>query len=245
MYNIIEVSNLKKYYKNAKAVDNISFEIKKGEIFGLLGPNGAGKTTLISMLSTVLLPTDGNVKIDKYNLIKNPEKIRKIIGMVFQESILDNELSAYDNLDIHARLYKIPKDIRIKKIKKLLKLVDLEGISKDKVSTFSGGMKRKLELIRGLINEPKILFLDEPTLGLAPYARRTIWNYIKRLKKEKRITIILTTHYMDEADSLCDRIGIINHGKFIKINSPKNLKNLLRKSSLEDVFLHLTRRKFK
>lgn len=244
--NIISISKLSKYYKNTKALDNVSFKVKKGEIFGLLGPNGAGKTTLISILSTILLPTKGKIKINNLDLLKESKEIRKIIGLVFQESILDEGLNAYDNLDIHARLYKIPKEVRKRKINELLNLVNLEDVSKKKVSKFSWGMKRKLELIRGMINEPKILFLDEPTLGLDPHARRAIWDYIKKLNKEGGTTIILTTHYMDEADSLCDRIGIINHGKLIKIDSSKKLKSLLKKKilkkpTLEDVFLHFTK----
>lgn len=231
--NIIEIKNLTRKFKKNIAINNISLNIKQGEVFGLLGPNGAGKTTLISMLSTILLPTKGEVKINDLDLKKDSKKIRSIIGLVFQESILDEELSAYDNLDIHARLYKIPKEKRKKKIKELLKLVSLEKIADNKISTFSGGMKRKIELIRGLVSEPKILFLDEPTLGLDPGARRAIWNYIRELNKKKGLTIILTTHYMDEADLLCDRVGIINKGKFNIIDTPEKLKKSLKGDVIE------------
>lgn len=231
--NIIEIKNLTRKFKKTIAVDNVSLNIKKGEIFGLLGPNGAGKTTLISMLSTILLPTKGEVKIDNLDLKKDSKKIRNIIGLVFQESILDEDLSAYDNLDIHARLYKIPKEKREKRIKELLKLVSLEKVADNKVSTFSGGMKRKVELIRTLVSDPKILFLDEPTLGLDPVARRAIWNYIRELNKKQGLTIILTTHYMDEADLLCDRVGIINKGVFKIIDSPEKLKKALKGDIIE------------
>ncbi|MCW8966489.1 MAG: ATP-binding cassette domain-containing protein [Candidatus Pacearchaeota archaeon] len=231
--NIIEIKNLTKEFKKKTAVNNISLNIKKGEIFGLLGPNGAGKTTLISMLSTILLPTNGKVKINNLDLKKDSKKIRKIIGLVFQESILDEDLSAKDNLDIHARLYKISKEKRKRKIKELLKLVSLEDIADKKISTFSGGMKRKIELIRGLINEPKILFLDEPTLGLDPTTRSKIWQYIKELNKKEKLTIILTTHYMEEADYLCSRVGIINKGNFKIIDSPQKLKKSLKGDIIE------------
>lgn len=231
--DIIQVSNLTKTYGKALAVDKVSFNIKKGEIFGLLGPNGAGKTTIISMLSTILIPTKGEIIIDNINLTNKPKDIRKKIGLVFQETIVDEDLSGYDNLDIHARLYGMKSKERNEKITLLLKLVGLEDVSKNKVSTYSGGMKRKLELIRGLINDPKILFLDEPTLGLDPQSRRNVWDYVLKLKKEKQLTIILTTHYMDEADILCDRVGIINKGKFVKISSSQLLKKSLKGDVIE------------
>jgi ABC-2 type transport system ATP-binding protein len=231
--NIIEIKNLTRKFNKKIAINNISINIKQGEIFGLLGPNGAGKTTLISMLSTILIPTNGKVRINNLELNKDPKKIRKIIGLVFQESILDEDLSAYDNLDIHARLYKIPKEKRIRKINELLKLVSLEDVADKKISTFSGGMKRKIELIRGLINEPKILFLDEPTLGLDPLTRNKIWQYIRELNKKEKLTIILTTHYMEEADYLCNRVGIINKGIFKIVDTPNKLKKSLKGDIIE------------
>lgn len=185
------------------------------------------------MLSTLLLPTKGTVKIKTHDLRKDARKIQKIIGLVFQESILDEDLSAFDNLDIHARLYKIPKEKRHQKINDLMKLVGLNKLAANKVSTFSGGMKRKLELIRGLINEPEILFLDEPTLGLDPHARRAIWDYIRKLNKEQKVTVILTTHYMEEADILCNRVGIIHNGKLVKIDNPQKLKDSLKGDIVE------------
>lgn len=231
--NLILIKNLTKKYKETIALDDISLDIRKGEIFGLLGPNGAGKTTLISILSTILLPTKGKVSIGDYDLNKNPEKIRQIIGLVFQESILDDELTAFDNLDIHARLYNIPKKIRVDKINELLRLVNLDKVAHQKISTFSGGMKRKIELVRGLISDPEILFLDEPTLGLDPRSRRDIWNYILKLKNENNLTIILSTHYMEEADNLCDRVGIIQKGKFVRIDTPDKLKGSLKGDIIE------------
>lgn len=230
---IIEVNGLTRNYGKTLAVDNISFSIKKGEIFGILGPNGAGKTTLVSMLSTVLLPTKGHINVGDFDLLKEAGEIRKIIGLLFQETILDEDLTAYDNIDIHAMLYKLPKEERAKKIKILLELVGLSYVSSHKVSTFSGGMKRKLEIARALVNEPSVLFLDEPTLGLDPRARRDIWNYIKKLNKDKNMTVILTTHYMEEAEELCDRVGIINHGKFVRIDTPMKLKGMLKGDIIE------------
>lgn len=248
--DIIQSEKLTRKFNNILAVDHLDIKIKKGEIFGLLGPNGAGKTTLISMLTTLLLPTSGSAKICGFDLIKQADKIRGCIGLVFQESILDEELTAYDNLDFHARLYKIPKNQRIKRIDEVLKLMELEDRKKSRVNTFSGGMKKRLEITKGLIHHPKVLFLDEPTLGLDPKARRIIWKYISNLNKIEKITIILTTHYMEEADELCDRIGIINKGKLLITGTQKKLKNSIKKHindhkpTLEDVFLHYTGDKF-
>jgi ABC-2 type transport system ATP-binding protein len=221
----ISVKNLVKKFGNFTAVDNVSFEINQGEIFGLLGPNGAGKTTTISMLCTLLKPTSGEASVNNFDIMKNQDDVRHSIGIVFQDPTLDDELTAYENLDFHGRLYSVPREVRKKKIMELLKLVELEDRKNSLVKTFSGGMKRRLEIARGLLHEPKILFLDEPTLGLDPQTRNKLWEYIERLSKEKGLTIILTTHYMDEADRLCNRVGIIDHGKIITVDKPENLKN--------------------
>ncbi|HUV79825.1 MAG TPA: ATP-binding cassette domain-containing protein, partial [Candidatus Bathyarchaeia archaeon] len=220
----ISVENLTKKFNGFVAVDNISFSITRGEIFGLLGPNGAGKTTTISMLSTLLRPTSGSALVNGFELTKKDDDIRKSIGIVFQDQSLDEELTAYENMDFHGRLYRIPKTVRQQKIVELLKLVELEEKKNDIVKTFSGGMRRRLEIARGLLHEPKVLFLDEPTLGLDPQTRNHIWEYIENLNKEKGITIILTTHYMDEADRLCDRVAIMDKGKLIASETPEKLK---------------------
>ena len=220
----ISVENLTKKFNGFVAVDNISFSITRGEIFGLLGPNGAGKTTTISMLSTLLRPTSGSALVNGFELTKKDDDIRKSIGIVFQDQSLDEELTAYENMDFHGRLYRISKTVRQQKIVELLKLVELEEKKNDIVKTFSGGMRRRLEIARGLLHEPKVLFLDEPTLGLDPQTRNHIWEYIENLNKEKGITIILTTHYMDEADRLCDRVAIMDKGKLIASETPEKLK---------------------
>ncbi|MEW5897016.1 MAG: ATP-binding cassette domain-containing protein [Nanoarchaeota archaeon] len=221
----IKIENLTKKFNGLVAVDNISFDIKEGEVFGLLGPNGAGKTTTISMLSTMLEPTSGKASVNGFNILNDQDNVRKSIGIVFQDQSLDEELTAYENMDFHGRLYRIPKDIRQKKIKELLKLVGLEERKDDLVKTFSGGMRRRLEIARGLLHEPKILFLDEPTLGLDPQTRNHLWQYIKKLNEEKNITIILTTHYMEEADRLCHNVAIIDKGKIIALDIPNKLKD--------------------
>jgi ABC-2 type transport system ATP-binding protein len=223
---IIEVRNLTKVFnRDIRAVDEINFQIKKGEIFGFLGPNGAGKTTTINMLCTLMRPTSGKGKVCKYDIVKDSKKVRKCIGLVFQDTTLDDRLTAKENLELHARLYDVPKDKRQKRINDILELVELSDRSNSIVKTFSGGMKRRLEIARGLIHYPKVLFLDEPTLGLDPQTRKHVWDYISKLKKEYGITIMMTTHYMEEADQLCDRIAIIDHGKIIALDKPKKLKD--------------------
>jgi len=224
--SIIEVKNLTKKFGDFTAVSEVSFSIEEGEIFGLLGPNGAGKTTIISILSTILKKTSGEVIINGFNLEQESD-IRKSIGIVFQDPSLDDELTGRENLEMHGRLYHMNKDMIKSRMDEVLKLVDLEDKAKNQVKTYSGGMKRRLEIARGLMHHPKILFLDEPTLGLDPQTRRSIWDYIKKLNENEKITIILTTHYMEEADALCNRIGIIDHGKIIALDSPEKLKNSL------------------
>jgi ABC-2 type transport system ATP-binding protein len=220
----IKVENLTKKFDGFTAVDNVSFTIEIGEIFGLLGPNGAGKTTIISMLATLLRPTSGSALVNNFEISSNEAGVRKSIGIVFQDPSLDEELTAYENMDFHGRLYRIPGTVRQQRIGDLLKLVELEERQHSLVKTFSGGMRRRLEIARGLLHEPKVLFLDEPTLGLDPQTRNHLWSYIEQLNKEKGITIILTTHYMDEADRLCDRVAIIDKGKIIALDTPEKLK---------------------
>ncbi|HSB56184.1 MAG TPA: ATP-binding cassette domain-containing protein [Nitrosopumilaceae archaeon] len=226
-HDIIEVRNLTKKFKSFVAVDSVNLKIKKGELFGLLGPNGAGKTTLINMLSTILYPSSGDALINGHRL-KDQDKVRNSIGMVFQDPTLDDELTARENLDIHGSLYHMPREFRKKRIEDVLDLVDLKDKAEKQIKTFSGGMKRRLEIARGMMHTPKILFLDEPTLGLDPQTRRTVWEHIEKLNKEQNLTIILTTHYLEEADYLCDRIGIIDHGKIVALDTPENLKKVLR-----------------
>jgi ABC-2 type transport system ATP-binding protein len=221
----IHAVNLTKRFNSLVAVDAITFDIQQGEIFGLLGPNGAGKTTTLSMLSTMLKPTSGTATINGIDVEHDEDGVRKSIGIVFQDQSLDEELTAWENMDFHGRLYRIPADTRQQRITDLLKLVELEDRKNDIVKTFSGGMRRRLEIARGLLHYPSVLFLDEPTLGLDPQTRNHLWVYIATLAREKGITIILTTHYMDEADRLCNRVAIIDHGKIIALGTPKNLKD--------------------
>ncbi len=227
MANAIDIRDLSKRYKELKAVDKVNLVVEKGTIFGLLGPNGAGKTTLISMLVTMRKPSEGSAKVNGFDIESEAGKVRESIGIVFQDQSLDDELTAKENLEMHAAMYNVPKEERKKRIEAMVKLVGLEEQLDKEVKTFSGGMKRRLEIARGLVHHPKILFLDEPTIGLDPQTRASIWEYIKKLNKEKGITIILTTHYMDEADSVCSKVAIIDHGKIIAEGSPKQLKNEL------------------
>jgi ABC-2 type transport system ATP-binding protein len=221
----ILVDTLTKRFGDFTAVDAISFEIPEGEIFGLLGPNGAGKTTTISMLSTLLEPTSGRAFLNGIDIQNDQDGVRKAIGIVFQDQSLDEELTAWENMDFHGRLYRIPKAIREQRIGEMLRLVELEDRQESLVKTFSGGMRRRLEIARGLLHEPSILFLDEPTLGLDPQTRNHLWEYIQNLNRRKGITIILTTHYMDEADRLCDRVAIIDRGRIVAMDTPANLKS--------------------
>ena len=223
--DIIKTYNLTKKFKDITAVDNISFSVKKGEIFGFLGPNGAGKTTTIKMLITLLNPTNGSAEVAGFDIIKKRDEVRQNIGVVFQEPALDTELTGKENLDFHARMYALNREKRKTRINDVLKLVDLEDKQDVFVKNYSGGMKRRLEIARGLMHYPTVLFLDEPTLGLDAQTRRAIWEYIIKMNKEEGTTIFLTTHYMDEADFLCDRIGIIDQGKILVIDTTDNLKN--------------------
>jgi len=220
----VVVEHLTKKFGSFVAVDDISFDIPEGEIFGLLGPNGAGKTTTISMLATMLRPDAGTATIDGHDIIKDEDGVRKSIGIVFQDQSLDEELTAWENMDFHGRLYRIPKKVRLERTAELLDLVGLEERKDDIVKTFSGGMRRRLEIARGLLHRPKVLFLDEPTLGLDPQTRNYLWEYIEKLSREMKITVIITTHYMDEADRLCGRIAIVDKGQIVALDTPENLK---------------------
>ena len=221
---MIEIKNLVKKYKNIIAVDNTNLKINDNEIFGLLGPNGAGKTTLIHILATLIKPSSGTAIINRYDIINEPSKVRSSIGIVFQAPSSDDILTGYENLKIHSLLYNVDSHIREKRISDVLELVGLTNRKNDQVKKYSGGMRRRLEIARGLLHKPKVIFLDEPTLGLDPNSRESMWKYIKRLVDEEKITIILTTHYMEEADLLCNRIGFIDKGKIIALNSPSKLK---------------------
>ncbi|MDG6244033.1 MAG: ATP-binding cassette domain-containing protein [Methanolobus sp.] len=220
----ITVENLTKEFGNFTAVNGLSFNIEQGEVFGLLGPNGAGKTTTMSMLSTMLKPSCGKASVNGYDILNNEDEVRRSIGIVFQDQSLDEELTAYENMDFHGRLYRLDKGIRKKRIIELLELVELADKKENLVKTYSGGMRRRLEIARGLLHEPKVLFLDEPTLGLDPQTRNHLWDYIEKLSREKGITIILTTHYMEEADKLCNRIAIIDKGSIIALGTSDKLK---------------------
>ncbi|HNW45388.1 MAG TPA: ATP-binding cassette domain-containing protein [Elusimicrobiales bacterium] len=220
----IKTENLVKRYAEVTAVDGVSLEITEGEVFGLLGPNGAGKTTMISMLATLVSPTSGTAQVAGHDIISRPLDVRRNIGIVFQEPSVDDLLTARENLYLHSMLYGMPRREIDPKIDKMLALVNLSDRADSFVKTFSGGMRRRLEIARGLIHGPKILFLDEPTLGLDPASRKAVWSHIRQLKEAHNTTIILTTHYMEEADSLADRIGIINKGKIIELDTPAALK---------------------
>ena len=238
--SIIEVKNLVKKFSDLTAVDNISFTINSGEIFAFLGPNGAGKTTTIKILTTLLKQTDGEVKVNGFDVLTAKDQVRHSFGIVFQDHSLDDELTAYENMQFHAVLFSVPKEERKERIENLLKFVDLWERKDSLVKTFSGGMKRRLEISRGLLYEPKILFLDEPTLGLDPQTRNHIWKYIEDLSQNKGLTVFFTTHYMDEADRVAQRIAIIDHGKIIAQGTSAELKKLTKKNSLEDAFISLT-----
>lgn len=238
--NIIEVTGLTKKFKDFVAVDNISFNVGQGEIFAFLGPNGAGKTTTIRMMTTLLTPSKGEIILNGINPQKNQDAARKSFGIVFQDQSIDEELTAYENMEFHGVLYKIPKEVRKKRIEELLKIVELWEKKAHLVKTFSGGMRRRLEIARGLMHHPKILFLDEPTLGLDPQTRNLIWSYIKNLNKTEQVTIFFTTHYMEEAENVATQIVIIDQGKIIAQATPSELMAETHTETLEKAFLALT-----
>jgi len=240
MENIIEIKNVTKKYGNFTAVDNVSFNVKKGEVFAFLGPNGAGKTTTIKMLTTLLNPTSGEIFMNGHNVTENPHQTRKSFGIVFQDPSLDNELTAYENMMFHAMLYKLPLSSYKKRIEELLQLVELTDKKDSFVKTFSGGMKRRLEIARGLLHQPKILFLDEPTIGLDPQTRNHIWNYIKGLNEKEQVTIFFTTHHMEEVERMAQKVAIIDHGKILTVGTIEDILKEAETNKLEDAFIKLT-----
>lgn len=223
---VIEIKELTKKFNDFCAVDSISFDVEQGEIFGLLGPNGAGKTTTIKMLATLLKVTSGSARICDFDVKENSDEVRRCIGIVFQDPAIDTELTGRENLDFHARIYGMKGREKKKRIDEVLELVGLQDKAKALVKTYSGGMKRRLEIARGLMHYPKVLFLDEPTLGLDAQTR-AIWEHIRKINKKEKITIILTTHYMEEADYLCSRVAIMDNGKILALDTPSNLKDSL------------------
>ncbi|MBU0476898.1 ATP-binding cassette domain-containing protein [Patescibacteria group bacterium] len=239
---MIKVENLTKKFGDFVAVDNISFSVNRGEIFAFLGPNGAGKTTTIKILTTLLKPSEGKIIINGHNPVAEPDDVRRSFGIVFQDQSLDDRLTAYENMEFHGVLYKIPKDIRRSRIEQLLKFVELWERKNNLVEDFSGGMKRRLEIARGLLHHPKILFLDEPTLGLDPQTRSHIWDYVKNLNKKEGVTVFFTTHYMEEAEKTAGRVAIIDNGKIVAQGTPGELKSKTNKNTLEEAFLNLTGR---
>jgi ABC-2 type transport system ATP-binding protein len=220
----IEVENLAKHFGDFVAVDALNFSVEHGEVFGLLGPNGAGKSTLIRMLTTLVPPTSGTARVNGFDIVRAANDVRRSIGVIPQAMTSDLDLSAVENMSIFAKLYGIPREKRLRTIKALLKEVDLEPWADKPVKMFSGGMRRRLEIARGLVHEPKLFFLDEPTTGLDPISRVAVWEMLTRFKRERDLTILVTTHYMDEADKLCDRIAIVDHGKLVALDSPLKLK---------------------
>jgi len=237
---VIDVKGLTKNFGDFCAVNCISFSVPKGIIFGFLGPNGAGKTTTIKMLTTTLKPSAGSMSIDGHDPVLEQHAVRRAFGIVFQDPSLDDELTAFENMELHGVLYGVVASKRRERIEMLLNLVGLWDRHRDFVKRFSGGMKRRLEIARALLHEPKILFLDEPTLGLDPQTRNHIWGYIKRLRAEQNVTVFFTTHYMEEADRVADKLAVIDCGKIVAEGSPQGLKDMAKASSLEDAFIALT-----
>jgi ABC-2 type transport system ATP-binding protein len=237
---MIRVQNLVKTFGSFTAVNDVSFEVAEGEIFAFLGPNGAGKTTTIKMLTTLLKPTSGSIELDGLDPQKRQNEARRRFGIVFQDPSLDGDLSAWENMEIHGVLYHVPHKIRRQRTEELLKLFELWDRREEQVKKFSGGMKRRLEIARGFLHTPRILFLDEPTLGLDPQSRNQLWSHVKKVNETEKVTVFLTTHYMDEADRVAHRIGVIDHGKLVAQGTPKAIKEQTGTDSLEEAFLSLT-----
>lgn len=237
---IISVKNVSKKFKEVIAVNDVSFDVNAGEIFAFLGPNGAGKSTTIKMLTTLLRPTEGSLSLAGHDVNKEQDAARKVFGIVFQDPSLDDELTAYENMELHAVLYRVDKKTMRQRIEELLKLVELWDRKNSQVKTFSGGMKRRLEIARGLLHHPRILFLDEPTLGLDAQTRNLLWNYIQKLNEQEGMTIFFTTHYLAEAEAIADRIAIIDHGKLVALGNTNELKQLTSTDDLESAYLELT-----
>jgi len=237
---MIRVQNLVKKFADFAAVNDISFEVPEGEIFAFLGPNGAGKTTTIKMLTTLLPPTSGTLQLNGLDPTRQPNEVRKQFGIVFQDPSLDGDLTAAENLELHGVLYHVPRKLRRERGEMLLKLFELWDRKDTLVKKFSGGMKRRLEIARGFLHTPKILFLDEPTLGLDPQSRNQLWTHVKRINETEQVTVFLTTHYMEEADRVAQRIAVIDHGKIVAMGSSQELKQRTNAESLEEAFLALT-----
>lgn len=239
---IIEARDVVKSFGEIKAVDHVDFHVDQGEIFAFLGPNGAGKSTTINMLTTMLRPTSGKLVMNGYDVTKEPAAARKSFGIVFQDPAVEEELTAYENMELHAVLYGVPHKEMKKRIEELMRLVDLWERKDSMVKTFSGGMRRRLEIARGLLHHPKILFLDEPTLGLDTQTRNLLWDYVKKLSKHEGMTIFFTTHYLDEAEEVAERIAIIDHGHIVATGTAKQLAKQTRTKNLEEAYLELTGR---
>ena len=237
---MIRVKNLVKTFGTFTAVNDVSFQVAEGEIFAFLGPNGAGKTTTIKMLTTLLKPTSGSIELDGLNPALKQNEVRQRFGIVFQDPSLDGELTAWENMEIHGVLYHVPHKLRRQRTEELLQQFELWERRKDRVKTFSGGMKRRLEIARGFLHTPKILFLDEPTLGLDPQSRNQLWTHVKKVNEAEKVTVMLTTHYMDEADRVAHRVGVIDHGKLVAQGTPQAIKEQTGAATLEDAFLKLT-----
>jgi ABC-2 type transport system ATP-binding protein len=237
---MIRVQNLVKAFGDVTAVGGITFDVNPGELFAFLGPNGAGKTTTIQMLTTLLRPTSGSITVDGLDPATRPLDVRRRFGIVFQDPSLDQELTAYENMDLHGVLYHVPRKLRAERVRTLLTLFELWDRRDARVKTFSGGMKRRLEIARGLLHTPKVLFLDEPTLGLDPQSRNQLWTHVRHLNETEGITVFLTTHYMDEAERVAHRIAIIDHGRIVAQGTPQELKQQTGTESLELAFLALT-----
>jgi ABC-2 type transport system ATP-binding protein len=237
---MIRVRNLVKSFGSFTAVDDVSFDVAEGEIFAFLGPNGAGKTTTIKMLTTLLKPSSGSIELDGLDPTVKQNEVRRKFGIVFQDPSLDGDLTAWENMEVHGVLYHVPHKIRRQRSEELLKLFELWDRRKDQVKKFSGGMKRRLEIARGFLHTPRILFLDEPTLGLDPQSRNQLWSHVKKVNEAEKVTVFLTTHYMDEADRVAHRIGVIDHGKLVAQGTPAAIKEQTNTESLEEAFLALT-----
>jgi len=237
---MIQVQNLVRKFGDFQAVKDISFDVKPGELFAFLGPNGAGKTTTIKMLTTLLHPTSGSILIDGLDPAKHQHEVRSRFGIVFQDSSVDGELTAWENMDLHGVLYHVPRKVRRERTEQLLKLFELWEKKDQRMKTFSGGMRRRLEIARGFLHTPKILFLDEPTLGLDPQSRNQLWTHVKALNESEKVTVFLTTHYMDEAERVAQRIAVIDHGAIVAQGSPAELKQQTQTDTLEAAFLKLT-----
>ncbi len=237
---MIQVHNLTKKFGDLVAVNDVSFSVAKGEIFAFLGPNGAGKSTTIKMLTTLLHPTSGTITLDGHDPVHHPDEVRRSFGIVFQDPSLDDELTAWENMEFHGVLYGMPTKVRRERIDQLLKFVELWERKDSLIKEFSGGMKRRLEIARGLLHHPKVIFLDEPTLGLDPQTRNHMWSYLKNLNAKEGTTIFFTTHYMEEADRVAGRIAVIDHGKIVAQGTPSEIKEQAGEASLEDAFIKLT-----